>query len=382
MRIGINASFLRKPGTGIGQVTLSFLRTLTELPEYTKDHQWILYCEAEPSLSFVLPSNFQVIVFLPMWKRDDILRKIWWEHQVGKKAIKDGCEIFLSLYQSGVRMRGHSTHVMIVHDIIPNLFPLYRGNMRQAYYWNTVERGILSAHHLVAVSEHTKNDIVRILDVVSDNVSVAYPDVSPMFRTLLSLNQRKMVLQKYTLQAGYIYHGGGLEIRKNTAHVLHTYAKLVSETTNVDIPPLVISGNIFSVKNALATDVVGLIRTLGIEHRVHLLGFVPAEDLPALYQSALFFVYPSLYEGFGLPVLEALNSGVPVITSNASALPEVGGDAVVYVDAENREMLVEQMKRLIGDTALRAELMRQGLVQAQKFNWQYFTLHILKTLIR
>lgn len=380
MHIGINASFLRKPGTGIGQVTLSFLQSLAE-SEAGRAHHFILYLEEDADISF-LPENFEKRVFLPFWKRDDLIRKILWEKRLARLAAEEKCEVFLSLSQTTTlfpvvktKEEDHRSirHIMIVHDIIPRLFPLYRGNMRQAFHWKLIERGIRAADHIIAVSEHTKSDLMRELAVQEAQISVAYPSIAPQFRENVSDEACAAVLEKYDLKLPYIYHGGGLEVRKNTETLLRAYKKLRDEAVEGGtIPPLVISGKIFPASNLLATPVEKIIRELKIGEHVRLLGFVPDADLPALYKSALFFVYPSLYEGFGLPVLEALQMGTPVIASDSSSIPEVGGEAVLLVDPADTDALVASLKRLASDESLRVSLRSKSQAQAAKFTWKIF----------
>lgn len=383
MLIGINALFLRKPGTGIGQVSVHFIQTL--LAQHTTDGssdtntRYILYTE-EP-IDFDLPAHCHNTYFLPRyWKRDDLIRQWLWEQQVARQAMKDGCDAFISLYQSSTIFPETTTinHTMVTHDIIPKLFPAYRGNLRQAIHWKMVERGITQAHHIVSVSKHTKDDLIRELAIPEDKISVVYPAVAPRFHTKLSHEALMAILQKYKLQSGYIYHGGGLEIRKNTERLLQAYKQLRDTTNN--IPPLVISGKIHSKNNPLATNVEDVVKRLGLQEYVRLLGFIPDTDMPAIYQGALFFVYPSLYEGFGLPVLEALALGVPTLTSAVSSLPEVGGNAVIYTDPKNIQDIASQMTRLLNDATLRATLASRGTQQALQFNWESFAQNILHTV--
>jgi glycosyltransferase involved in cell wall biosynthesis len=262
--------------------------------------------------------------------------------------------------------------------------------MRQALYWKTVEWGIRAADHtndhIVAISEHTKRDLVQELGIPEEKISVAYPDVAPRFSDALLPEAAAAVLKKYDLESGYIYHGGGLEVRKNAEGLLRAYALLRDKeregSLSSVLPPLVISGKIFPKTNKLATDVNGLIEELDLKEKVKLLGFVPDEDMPALYKGALYFVYPSLYEGFGLPVLEALRMGVPVLASDASSLPEVGGEAVLSVDASDIAALSSQMERLLGDEALRAMLASKCAAQAVQFDWKRFTETVLATIER
>lgn len=378
MIVGINVSFLRKQGTGIGQVTTCFLREFIKKNE-NNENEYILYCEEYPKEDFFLPKNFRFHIFLPFWKRDDLLRKILWEKQLAKEAQNDSCEVFLSLYQSGTSFSQKNTslirHIMVVHDIIPEIFPQYQDNIRQKIYWKQVKSGIQQADAIIAVSQHTKQDLIDRLNISENNIQVAYPSVSPQFFKPVSSEEKQAVLEKYHLKEGYIYHGGGLEIRKNTEVVLRAYAHLLSDQSipsDIHLPQLVLSGKVFSQKNKLATDVLGLVQSLQIEENVVLLGFVPEEDLPALYSASCFFVYPSLYEGFGLPILEAMYTDTPVLTSQVSSIPEVGGSSVLYIDPHDKEVLQKKMKELLVDADLRQTLVSRGRIQREQFQWIRF----------
>lgn len=379
MRIGINASFLRKPGTGIGQVTFNFLENLQE---FSNSDPVEFFVYTEESIDTKLPDNFHVRNFLPFWKRDDLIRKVLWEKQVTREAKKDGCDAFISLYQSATVVPRGMTHTMVVHDLIPRLFPEYQGNMRQRFHWRRVERAIMKADQIVAVSESTKNDLVEF-GVIHEKISVAYPDVSPLFRRDLAPEEENRVMATYKLVPGYIYHGGGLEVRKNTERLLRAYAMLLQKekqgALGMVLPPLVISGRIFAESNTLATPVKRLVQELGLTEHVWLLDFVPDTDLPALYKNALFFAYPSRYEGFGLPVLEALCMKVPVLTSDVSSLPEVAGHAALYVDPEEVDSIASGLERLVKDTALRQSLSEAAARESQRFDWKSFTEVILRS---
>lgn len=382
MRIGIDATFLRKPGTGIGQVTLHFLEKLKERSGM-QDWEFFLYTE-EP-IDLQLPDNFQIRSFLPWWKRDDILRKWLWERQLMHQVTRDRIDVFLSLYQSTTVFPASVRHVMVVHDIIPRIFPLYQGNLRQKWYWRGVERAMKHTENIIAVSEATKRDVVAF-GIPHERVTVAYPDVAPLFRQGLAAQESARVLERYALTSGYIYHGGGLEIRKNTERLLRAYALLVEKEMNGTLsgalPSLVISGTVFPESNRLATPIKKLLGELDLETRVHLLGFVPEQDLPALYQNGLFFVYPSLYEGFGLPVLEALCMKTPVLTSDNSSLPEVAGTAALLIDVTNVEALAAGMERLMKDVTLRETLRENASREVTRFSWDRFVEQVLAVLVK
>ena len=374
MRIGINASFLRKPGTGIGNMTECFLRELGK-GEFSQKNEYILYLEEDTDVSY-LPGNFSKSVLLPWWKRDDVPRKWLWEKfTLPKKIQADRCDAFLSLYQSATILPGSISHTMLVHDIIPELFPEYRGNLRQELLWRSVCAGIQKASRIVAVSESTKRDLQR-LSIPEERISVAYQALTNVFSEIPKEEWVEEVLKKYGLTKGYIYHGGGLEVRKNAQSLLLAYKELCAERS---VPKLVISGKIFAKGNPLALDIEGVVHELGIEKEVVLLGFVPENDLPSLYRGAGVFVYPSLYEGFGLPVLEALRMGVPTLCSSASSLPEVGGDAVLYCNPESVSDIQEKLKLLLEDGSLREKLSLAGPKQAEKFHFDTFVSALLSS---
>jgi len=392
MRIGINASFLRKQGTGIGQANIEFLRQLALFQGQSQSQnstagqghlEFFLYCEEKPVLPFALPKNFSVRTFLPLWKRDDLIRKMLWESKLKGEAFKDGCDTFLSLYQASTIFPKSIHHVMVVHDLIPHFFPSYQGNLRQKIHWQLVERGIRNATAFIVVSQSTKHDLIRF-GIKEADIEIAYPAVGPRFALPPTGSDEKRILEKYALIPGYIYHGGGLEVRKNTERLLCAYKRLreeaVAGTLLVPLPPLVISGKIFSEKNILATPVRALVKKLGLEDTVKLLDFVPEEDLPTLYKNAIFFAYPSLYEGYGLPVQEALSCGTPVLTGNNSSLPEIVGDAGLLVDAENFESISSGIKRLLSDADLRTGFQSIAKASSHRYSWEAFTKTVLQSL--
>lgn len=390
MIIGINASFARKPGTGIGQVTLNFLHELicqAGNEDIKTGDRFILYTEESLPEGIVLPGNFSSRTMLPPWKRDDLIRKLWWETRTLPNMAKaDGCEVLLSLYQCPTMVLHGTKHVMVVHDIIPHLFPKYISNARKKLYQLLTERAVVHADRIVAVSVRTEKDLVQHLHIDSSRVSVGYVDVDPIFKQDVSSEKKHAVMERYGLKPGYIYNGGGLEVRKNADGVLRAYKLLVEMYRKDDrlgqVPRLVISGKLMPELAPLIVDIERLVSELDLVPYVDVLGYVPQEDLPALYKNASLFVFPSHYEGFGLPVLEAMNSAVPVIAARHSSLPEVGGDGVLYCHAENVEEIARTMKKVLTQQSLRETLSRRGYERAKRFSWEIFTKKVLGILIQ
>jgi len=380
MKIGINASFVRKENTGIGQVTINFLRKLIVQHETCNmKHEFVLYLEEDFDLD--LPENITRRVFLPIWKRDDLIRKIWWEKYLLPKIVKkDGCDIFISLYQCTTILPNKVKHLMLVQDIIPKLFPEYLNNSRKRYYWNLTEKAIDKADKIVAISKRTEKDLIQHLVIEAKKIATNYLDVDEIYKKKVSIETNARVLKKYKLAPGYIYHGGGLDVRKNTESVIRAYKILrdkFSRSFYGHFPKLVISGKLRPEMAPLITDVKKISRELNLTKEIKFIGFVPQKSLPAIYKNASMFVYPSKYEGFGLPILEAMNQGTPVITAKTSSLPEVGGDAVLYCNPDDIYELVMIMKNVLTNEDLRRTLSERGKERAKNFSWNKFVKKVL-----
>jgi len=376
MRIGINASFARKQNTGIGQVTLNFLRKLSELKVQSgklKDVELFLYLEEKLPKDIKLPKNFKTRIFLPKYKRDDLIRKIWWENYLLPKKIKeDKCDVFLSLYQSATILKD-TKHIMLVHDIIPKLFPKYLNNLRKKIYQMLVHGAIKKADKIISISHRTEKDLIQHLGIDAAKISVAYIDVDEIYKKEVLEKESQRVLKKYKLKPGYILAGGGLEVRKNIKGVLEAYKILQEKYGQAGwVPKMAVYGKLMPELAPLVTDAEKIANELGIKKNVKLLDAVPQNDLPALYCNASVFVYPSFYEGFGMPILEAINQGTPVVTSKTSSLPEVGSDAVLYCDSEKSDDIAAVIRNILNNNHIKAALSLKGKERATHFSWEKF----------
>ena len=381
LKIGINASFMRKPSTGLGQVTLNVIR---ELFAYG-DIEFVLYLEEDLPAGFKLPKNFSKKIFLPKWKRDDLVRKIWWEKIMLPSAVKeDKCDVLLSMYQCPTILAPYEEvqHIMIVHDIVPRLFPQYLDNLRKYFYWRLTEKAIRKVDRIIAVSKHTEKDLIENFGTHGKKVTTSYIDVDEIYKQPVPDKVSARVLKKYKLKPGYILAGGGYEVRKNVEGAVRAYKILLERNKSLsflsEVPKLVIYGKILPIKLSLALDIENLVRELNLSEHVNLLGLVAQEDLPAIFANASVFVYPSYYEGFGMPVLEAMNVGRPVITSKTSSLPEVGGDGVLYCDPKDPHDIAMVLKNVLVNHELRKNLSTRAHLQAQKFSWKIFCEKIVE----
>ncbi|MDR3559347.1 MAG: glycosyltransferase family 1 protein, partial [Candidatus Pacebacteria bacterium] len=337
----------------------------------------ILYLEEDLPRDFKLPKNFEKRIFLPPWKRDDLIRKIWWEkYSLPKKIKKDKCDVFLSLYQCPTILEGDTKHIMLVHDIVPKLFPEYLDNSRKKHYWQLTEYAIARTDKVLTVSRHTEKDLINYLNIPAGKITPNYIDVDEIYKKSVSQKESARVLKKYKLKPGYILAGGGMEIRKNVEGVFHAYKFMLERGLAEDLPPLVVFGKILP-NLSLAFDAENFLKVLNMTKKVRLLDMVPQKDMPALYKNSSFFVYPSYYEGFGMPPLEAMNQGKSVIVSKNSSLPEVGGDGVLYCQADDIYDIAMVMKNVLSNPQLREDLSRRAKLQAEKFSWERFVKKVL-----
>jgi glycosyltransferase involved in cell wall biosynthesis len=252
---------------------------------------------------------------------------------------------------------------LTVHDLsfihYPHTFPA----PLVAYLNKVVPWSIKRATHVLADSQATKADLVHMWRVPDDKVTVLYSGVSERFQPVTTVTQLTAVRQKYKLgDAAYILSVGTVQPRKNYQMLIQAFKPVAENHPH----HLIISGG----KGWLYDEMMAEVERQGLDGRVHFIGFVDDEDLPALYSDATLFVFPSLYEGFGLPLLEAMACGVPVITSNASSLPEVVGDTAVQLSPHKPAAWSQAITHLLSDEDERAQLVAAGFRQARHFTWQ------------
>jgi glycosyltransferase involved in cell wall biosynthesis len=254
--------------------------------------------------------------------------------------------------------------VVTMHDLSLHLWPETHPKGRRQHYQRYFYRRLPWATHFITVSESTKKQMVEHLDIKPDKITVTHNGVDNDLRKM-PVQEAEAALSFYGLAYGsYILYVGTLEPRKNISALLEAYSFLPKKTQAAF--PLILAGG----KGWLMDNLEDEIRRLDIASTTVLTGYVPREHLPALYSGATVFVYPSLYEGFGLPPLEAMACGTPVITSNVSSLPEVVGDAGIMVDPYDVKRLRDEIERVLEDSSLRASLGDRGVARAKHFTWE------------
>jgi glycosyltransferase involved in cell wall biosynthesis len=263
--------------------------------------------------------------------------------------------------------------VATIYDLSPVIFPQFHTSENRNLFARKLEHVRQHADTLIAISENTKRDIVHYLGFPEDRIHVAYGGVDESFAPFPNPRQLQVVLDKYGIrEPGYILHVGTLEPRKNLVRLIEAYAS-VRLRCGDSTPPLVLVGH-----NGWDSDgIFAAVQRCNIAEHTQIIGFVADTDLPTLYNGACIFAYPSLYEGFGIPVLEAMACGVPVLTSNVSSLPEIVGDAGVLVEAGDTQSIANGLQLLLEETEFRQDLGERGLQRAKQFSWRATALATL-----
>jgi glycosyltransferase involved in cell wall biosynthesis len=262
-------------------------------------------------------------------------------------------------------------YVVTIHDMTSLLFEEERSDFQMRLLRYRFRRGLVRANRVIAVSEATKRDVENLLRVPSYRIRRVYnaPDPGFLQRGATSADEQQRIMERYQINYPFLLYAGNIRRHKNIPRLVEAFAvvreELASHPTYKDLR-LVIIGDTISQFPAVRQAVI----KSHMEQVVRFLGFVPFDTLRCFYESAAAFVFPSRYEGFGLPPLEAMACGTPVVASNVSSLPEVVGDAAVLINPENVFDIARGIRDILLDDTLRAELIRRGRRQASRFSWE------------
>jgi glycosyltransferase involved in cell wall biosynthesis len=261
--------------------------------------------------------------------------------------------------------------VFTLHDLIFQFDPDSHKPLNIAFLKTMMPRFLTAADAIIAVSENTKRDAINLYGIPADKIHVIYEGVNPRFTPITDPDRLSEIRTKYRLPGRFILHVGTIEPRKNLPLLFEVAAQ-----TNEHI---VVAGKL----GWLTDPILAQVKELGVEDRVTFTGFIDDDDLPALISTANVLAMPSKYEGFGLPILEAMACGTPVVASNAASLPEVGGDAALYAWHDDVRSWIRLLSLALDDVELRSSLRDRGLRQAAKFRWDKMareTLEVYRNL--
>ena len=370
MNIGFDAKRLYNNFTGLGNYSRFVVNSLLD---YAPENQYILYSpkiRRHPETDSITSNTSVTVVTAPRWMNTVGASSIWRSWGIAGELKTSGLQVYHGLSQElpfnipdGIRK------VVTVHDLIFLRYPELYNPIDVKIYTAKVSRACKFADTIIAISQQTADDIVSFLDIPAAKIRVIYQGCHPQFTIKATTEDINGVRASYQLPEKYILNVGTVEKRKNILSAIKAMALLPRS----ERLPLVIVGR----ETIYKREVMKFVVSAGLENEVIFLHQVPFPHLPAIYQGAHAFVYPSFFEGFGIPVVESIESGVPVITSRGSCFIEAGGPSTLYVDPSNSEELAHQLDRIIHDQDLRSKM----TVEAKKYTTRFAPAEIAKDLM-
>jgi glycosyltransferase involved in cell wall biosynthesis len=360
MKIGFDTKRFFLNSTGLGNYSRDLVRGVLE---EEMDNDYFLYTtggKIDLKTKFLKNhSNVKIVTPTGIYKK---MKSYWRSVRLEKQLLKDGVEVFHGLSHEIPKKNKSSKikYVVTIHDLIFLRFPENYNRIDREIYKKKVEYACTTADKIIAISEQTKRDLMEFLKVPSHKIEVIYQSCAASFHHISDYRYRHLVQKKYNLPENYILYVGTIEKRKNLATLVEAIGK-----SNTQLPLVAIGKQTDYTK-----EVMDMIDKYKLGNQVALLQNVTFLDLPSIYQSANLFVYPSLFEGFGIPVLEALYSKTPVIAATGSCLEEAGGPNSIYVDPKNSDELAQQIDRVIENGELQLEMKEKGFEYAQNFTSQ------------
>lgn len=374
MNIGIDTNCLSlSEKTGLGRYIANLMKQFLNIGSR---HNYYLYS----ALKIDEPIRNEFSVYKNVYFREDSfpIRTLWQQFFLGHWLKKDKLNIYLSI-NGLLPIRCSVPAVSIVHDLIWYHFP-----QTEAYHIRLInrfalKRSVRQAKHCICDSEVTKRDLMKYAQIGEEKITVIYAGVDDRFKPQ-SQEQILAVCKQNGIVPPYILFVGSLKPHKNLERLIKAYQKfcLRLEEKREKIPELVLVG----FEERRTAPIYRLIKELRLENRIKFTGYVRDSELVTLYSGATIFVFPSLIEGFGLPLLEAQACATPVICSNAGSLPEVGGESVLYFDPYNIEEMAEQLTKLYLDKALQQTLRQKGFENLTRFSWQKTAHQLLSILTK
>jgi glycosyltransferase involved in cell wall biosynthesis len=351
---------------GIGEYAYELLVQFHKIYSKRSDLKFRVYLKNPPRLEMPVPSvSWQYKVVKPgkLWTRIGLPLKLFTENSKP--------DVFFTPTHYGPRFSPVPTVISIM-DLSYIHFPeLFRKNdLYQLLNWTKFSAK--KAKKIFTISEFSKNDIIKAYKKASADVVVTYPGIKPIGSSKVHkiLNMQDLS-KKFGINKNYILFVGTLQPRKNIEKLVEAFSKLQEK----DLQLIIVGKKGWLYENILTSP-----DKFGVSDKVKFLDFVEDEDLPSIYKNALCFVLPSLYEGFGLPVLEAMKYGCPVLVSNVSSLPEAGGEAALYFDPNNVNDMSKAIEKVISNEKLRQDMIKKGYNQIKKFSWEKTAKETLKVL--
>jgi glycosyltransferase involved in cell wall biosynthesis len=355
---------------GVGTYTRNVVRALGRLDhsnEYTLIGAPQKMAEIGP-----LPPNFQTVTLLD----DDKTAKGYFEYRSILKRL--GCDLTHIPHLFSIPRSLPCTYVVTVHDVFEHMYRAHeRSSLRRTLHFQLTRKVLKGAARILAVSQYTRSEIENLFGIPATRIAVVHNAIDERFlRGHASEQELQMLSERYRVNYPFLLYAGRISPHKNVVRIIEAFSALKAELEKEgkfpDLKLIVIGDELSKHPDLRRTVVRG-----GVQNDVRFMGFVPIEVLRVFYDAAKIFVFPSLYEGFGLPPLEAMAHGTPVVTSNTSSLPEVVGNAAVLVNPENVFEIMRALHRVLLDQTVRDKLKQRGYEQVKKFSWEASAKQIL-----
>jgi len=380
MRIGINGYYLTTPNSGIGQYSNNLLHALAEI-----DHKNTYYVFCPQPITWDLPENFKLKVIYPMpfFKGSFLNRFYWEEFQLGQEINEFKIDVFHGLYQSLPKGSEKIGNVVTIHDAIPWRFIFERKQLTYRWYSDMRKKKVSQrAKKIITISETSKLDFASVYKIKPETIEVTYESVHPIFSATPKPATVTDFKKKYQINKDFILYVGGLKRHKNLRMLIKSFTILVNE---YDYPgDLYILG---SIRKTMAIssyiyyreeDLHRYAELKKISDRVKFVDFVSQEEMALFFHLAKAFVSISLYEGFGLPALEAMTAGCPAVLSNLGAYPEIAANAAIFVYPYGPHRIAEALNQLMTDAQTRETVIKHGLQRAQFFDRKIIAKRMLE----
>ena len=382
MKIAFDAKRAYQNGTGLGH----YSRTLiSSLATFYPEHQYYL-CAPKLTSRFDISTFSNIHNITTQTFLSKKLRSAWRSRWVINDLKKIPVDLYHGLSHE-IPVGIHKTaikSVATIHDLIFERYPDQYKWIDVQIYRSKFKYACKHADHIIAISRQTKDDIIQFYKIPEEKISICYQSCNPMFEQKVTEKEKQKVQERYRLPKRFFLYVGSIIERKNLLNICKAYSLLKEK---MDIPLVVIGEG-----NGYKSEVKKYISDSGLVDSILFLSenpvaktsptFQSAVDFPAIYQLATGMIYPSVFEGFGIPVVEALWSGTPVITSNLSCLPETGGDAACYVDPYVPEQIAEALLRVANDKELVAQMVQKGYAHAQNFTPQKCAEAVMQVYLR
>ncbi len=368
MKIAIDIRRMRE--FGIGTYTRNIVRALGRLD---RENKYFLIGSPEKVVEIgPLPANFHTV---PLLQPDTTVKG----YLDGRAILKRlNCDLVHIPYLFWLPRTLPCPYVMTVHDVLEHMYRAHdHSGLRRSLHFHLTRRVLKGAARIFAVSNFTKSEIEKLFGIPAGRIEVVYNAIDERFlRGHASETDRQFLAERYLVTYPFLLYAGRISPHKNLVRIIEAFsalkAQLEKEGKYTDLKLIIIGDELSKHPDLRRTVIRG-----GVQNDVRFLGFIPIEVLRIFYDAAKIFVFPSLYEGFGLPPLEAMAHGTPVVTSNSSSLPEVVGSAAVLVNPENVFEIMRALHRVLRDQPLREKLKQRSYEQATKFSWDVSARQIL-----